>query len=582
MKKVLAFTGVAGTAVQESLVRLQGRLRGEVLIVSIDKILWELFTADARKSSALRREAELTEQEITPGSKPNWWQLLTMPKGCILHYWRRAAKQALLTIKRSRADLVLLTFHARYQSDAYRWRFCPCDPVVLRRFQIAGFFSLIDDVYNVHRRRPVDLGSEKQISLHQEDPWRRAETLVHQTIESLSDLIHWRQEEISTTEDMASACGAPVHLVSIRHPLSTIVKLIEDPNFAYYFSHPITAIRRDPRFPNVEALAEITDISQRLRTQTTLIEPTAIDEYRFDSIQLEGTKLFLPSLTQRWPYADSPDELMGPPEKQEPSNVREFLCPPENLETPNVREIFDHLKQKQSSGTPFEVQRAISEAVRRFADVVGEDITWRDHALVDQCRRLIVFRPAYLGVPSTGVRRELEYYRKLTVSASALNRSAGRRPQTVNFIYHPPDDEAALNNHIAEQIVRAWGADPNIGTHLRPLLQPGTEGDLVSWLARVLTTTKDIISAASKCAELMAHRVQPAVQDPAPMQPGKRAGVQDRNKEILALLRRTATAQIQALRYLPPIAADESLGVSVSEDRFRMVRDVPSRESIGR
>jgi|JI10StandDraft_1071094.scaffolds.fasta_scaffold35239_3 hypothetical protein len=582
MKKVFAFTGVAGTAVQDSLVRLQRRLRGEVLIVSIDNILWDLFAADARNSSALRRESELSEQDIIPGSKPNWWQLLTMPKGCILHYWRRAAQQASLTVKKSKADIVLLTFHARYQSDAYRWRFCPCDPVVLRRFHIKGFFSLIDDVYNVHRRRPADLGSEKQISLHQEDPWRRAQTLVHQTIESLSDLIHWRQEEISTTEDLASACEAPVHLFSIRHPLSTVVKLIENPNFAYYFSHPITAIRRDPKFPHVQALDEIIDISQRLRTQTTLIEPTAIDEYRFDSIELDGTKLFLPSLTQRWPYADNADELLGPPEKQETTVACEFLCPPENLKTPNVAEIFAQLRMKQNSGTPHEVQRAISETVKHFADVVGEDITWRDHALVDQCKRLIVFRPAYLGIPSTGVRRELEYYRKLNVSARALNKDQGEAPQTFNFIYHPPADEVALSKHIAVQIVQAWGADPSIGSHLRPLLRPGTEDDLVSRLAEVLASTPDIVSAASKCAALMADRVQPAVQDPAPMQQGKRAGVQERNREILALLRRTATTQIQALRYLPPMVADASLGVTISEDRFSLVRGVSSSEALRR
>lgn len=576
MKRLFAFTGVAGTAVRESLERLKQHLGGNVLIVSIDELVWELFAADARKYSIIRRETELTKDQIAPNSKPNWWQFLGMPKEYIRYLWRRAAELALQQVRRSKADIVLLTFHARYQSDVYRWRFCPCDPVALRRFRIAGFFTLIDDVYNVHQRRPVDLQSERQISLRHESPFQRAESLVLQSIESLSELVHWRQEEISATEDLASACESPAHLLSIRHPLATVAKLISEPNFAYYFSHPITAIRRDPKFPHNEDLREILSISAQLRMQTTLIEPTAIDEFRFDTIEREGEKLFLPSLSPRWPYAGTPDELLGPPAVFGVAEQQQFICPQDNIAATDLTQVFAEMAQRHGGQTERTALRTISEAVKRFADLIGEDITWRDHALVDQCQRMIVFRPAYRGVPSIGVRRELEYQRKLSLSAVLLT-EAPRGNTRGCFIYHPPNDETELNRYVAAQIVKEWAVDSSIKMHLRPPLRPESEKKLLDELTEILSAGLEASVSAARCAEQMRLRVLPAVMDPTPMQKGRRSGVQDRNQEVLAKLRESAEKQIRKYRYLPALVEDRRLGLCLVVDGARLVRAVRSR-----
>ena len=578
MRQLFAFTGVAGTAVRESLERLKQRLGGNILIVSIDELVWELFAEDARKHPVVRKEAELSQEQIAPGSKPNWWQFLSMPKGYIRFLWRRAADIALEQVRRSKADIILLTFHARYQSDAYRWRFCPCDPVLLRRFRIAGFFTLIDDVYNVHQRRPADMQSERQISLRHDNPWQRAESLILQSIESLSELVHWRQEEISTTEDLAFACGAPAHLLSIRHPLATVVRLISEPNFAYYFSHPITAIRKHQHFPDNEDLKEIVDISAQLRTQTTLIEPTAIDEFRFQVIEHEREKLFMPSLSPRWPYAGTPEELLGPPVGHGMADQRQFICPRENIEATELTDVFAEMSRWPSGQVERSALRTISEAMKRFTDLIGEDITWRDHALVDQCQRMIVFRPAYHGVPSTGVRRELEYQRKLGVSASLHAGTGHESSKGKNcFIYHPPDDETELNKYVAEQIIKAWAEDSGIRVHLRPPLRPGDENDLFNKIIGTLSGASDASARAVQCAELMKPRVLPAMMDPTPMQKGRRSGVQDRNQEVQAKLRESAEKQILRYCYLPTLVEDRRPGLFLVSDRTRLVQAVRSR-----
>ena len=497
------------------------------------------YDVDARQSQQLRDETDLTAEQVQPSSSPNWWQFLTLPKGRVRQYWTRAAREVVREVEASDSPLVFITFHAKYQSDVYRWRFSPCNPVLLQTIGIRAFFTLIDDVYQMHKRRPGDIQSERQMCFKYEDPAERALALVRETKASLVELIRWRQEEIATTEMLAAVSGCSAQLVSIRHPLATMHKLLESPESAFYFSHPITGVRADPNFPDVVGLKEIEDISSELRGRFTLIEPTTIDEYRIEQLG-QGTPAprLIPRLSCRWPFPAGEDEMLGGSDGFPTFGKQELLCPRENVVALELEEFFADLL----AGTaPEEPTHLVSESIGGLVDLLKEDITWRDHTLVDQCGRLVVFRPAYRGIPSTGVRREIEYYRKLALSG----------PQDKHFcvLLHPPDDDDALAQYIALKLVSSWAEDSGVGPHIRPRLDVGAENQLIRDLTVALGSDADEETTARACADALSPRIEPEVSGPSPMTSGRRVGARTRNKEVLQAAAARALSTIQDHRY---------------------------------
>ena len=413
MRRVYAFTGIPGTGVQSAIEKLCSVENLSARVLCLDQYLWEAFAEDARKRRELLRQTELRDQDVEAGRRPNWWKILKLPTSAIRFYWSLGAKRALAEIASSKEEQVFLAFHACYHSDHFRWRLSAVDPAILSQFKITAFFTLIDDVYDIHRRRKDDVSAQRMVVGRDEvDEWERAKKLIEFYIKYLDQLIRWRQDEIVLTDLFAAASSAPSHVFSVKHPISSLWKLIQNPYFSYYFSHPITAIRRQENFTGSDDYREIREISSQLRLITSLIEPTTIDEFRIKTVRKTNDQLsYFPRLNARWPALDENANLLYTP----PTSA---LVGDDNLygsDSAQLLGLEGKCVELSEGRGPENVQGLVSLAVKSFADRVNEDITWRDHHLVDQTKRIIVFRPMQNGTKSLGVQKELEYYTKLSV-----------------------------------------------------------------------------------------------------------------------------------------------------------------------
>lgn len=464
MQKVYAFTGTPGTGVQTSIRRLQDYLRKHGTsseYICLDTYVWEAFVDEfaGTPPHPILEALNFDVSEVQKTKKPNWFKLLNLPADKIRLYWAKAAGRALAEIKDSSESLFLISFHANYYSDDYRWRFCAVNFALLKQFNFEAFFVLIDEIYEVLERRDdirTIFGEAHLI----ENKLDRVEVFVKKTIEYLENYILWRQEEIAQTDLFAYSCGSrdeftneyrtiPSHVFSVKHPLATLRRLVENPNFSVYFSHPITDIRADPGFPNNVSLAEIDRISRELRDQLTLIEPTAIDELRIHNLRYQD---YFPSLTPRWKQLGEPDAVVLP------GDNRGTFC--ETIRNLGVEDEFNAICNRNDlKGLEKELQERVSNAIHDFCENIKNDITWRDYHLVDQTRRLIVYRPCFNGRPSLGVQSEVEYYERVKLTGTGQTNI-----QVV--VYHPKEDDEMTQTKLANEVIDSLASQHDFAVSL--------------------------------------------------------------------------------------------------------------------
>lgn len=132
MPRIFAFTGIPGVGLHPHVVKaatsIEKRLGKAILTISLDWTVWEVFSEAARSNHVLLGEVGLSAREVEPNSKPNWWRFLRLPVELIRRYWQVAAERALKQIEASTHDFVLVSFHACYQGDYYRYRIAAANP----------------------------------------------------------------------------------------------------------------------------------------------------------------------------------------------------------------------------------------------------------------------------------------------------------------------------------------------------------------------------------------------------------------------------------------------------------------------
>lgn len=589
MPKVFAFTGISGTGVRTALEEFVSKANLNAKVVSIDMEVWDCFICDAKESEELRLGIDLKASSLEPGSKPDWWAFLELPLSRVRYYWREGARRALKVVQSAPVDVVLLTFHACYQSDNYRWRLSAVDPALLREFNASAFFTLIDDIYDVYRRRREIAIAERAILANIPDKWRCVEQMFKISCDFLEQLVTWRQEEILVTDLLSVACASvPSHVIAVKHPWRTLLRLIKSPNVACYLSHPITAIRGNAQFLQSAELREIQDAASGLRGRMTLIEPTTIDEFRVRKCQ---SGRLAPILTDRWPLAAEENDLLS---SSLLSPVRwnglELLCNVEHIdyfqlgETVNqVLEDSEHdavdllvkavsdVVAEQSDGLVDAVSQAmasmaarirametVSHAVASLAERIGEDITWRDHRLVDQTKSLVVYRPSFNGVASSGVRAELQYFRKLVRSGESVG---------VGLMYSPTVDAASYADHVAGAVVDAWAQDTTILTSVRPRLNELSEDDMGQLRSEIAAAFSQVDNDAERSSALAVASFErfcsivSAMQPPRPMGGGMVSSSRQQEDRIRGVLRGVALRTMQEMRALEDLARASSVTV---------------------
>jgi hypothetical protein len=563
LKQVYAFTGIAGTSVQQVVRHVSTSVSDNPLVICIDEYLWQEFSKDARKNSELLRLTGLEEAHVQEGKSPDWWHLLTLPIDGIRHYWRLAAKRALEEIQATASEVVLVTFHACYQSDHFRWRLSAVDPSLLKEFSFRAFFTLIDDIYDVHRRRLYDLRAERMVVGYDDQNWDRAAKLLQLTVYYLEQFILWRQEEIVLTDLFAATCKVPSHVFAIKHPIRTMVKLIHEPGTSSYFSHPITGVRQQQSFADTDDFKEIKNISGIIREQTTLIEPTTIDEFRIYQDKTSGIKKYLPSLSPRWPLLAKPSELVCAPLIGLSDPHEECVFSLANASELGLEEEFASLA---AGSAPTKICDSISSSLEQLSAKIAEDITWRDHYLVDQTKGLIVYRPMQKGRLSIGVQRELEYYAKLRLTGA---------PTKGCIIYHPDEDQRIRASDVAKELLKTWTNYDEIASNLRPrLTSPNVDSrKLLSDLTEVVYMTADASSGGVKAVEVLERfvRIEPHISDSSPMSVGTTFNAIVRSDSIKELATAVAKSVIEREYYLDIMRTTPGLGLQFVVDESAIV-----------
>lgn len=507
MAAVFGFTGIPGTGVQTALGRLEAELGGRASIFCLDKYLWEAFARCARSDAALLSATDLSPEDIEEGERPNWWLLLVLPPRRIRQLWCDAASAVRAEIAELPQDHVaLVSFHAGYYSDHYRWRFSAADPRVLQELNFQAFFCLIDDIYDIQARRLDDLANERGSLADIADPILRFESLVRSTVERLDLLIAWRQEEIVLSDLFAAACGVPSHVVAVKHPVATLRRMLEHPHRSWYLSHPITGVRTVPGFVAHDEYREIVTFVRRVREIDVVVEPTTIDEFRFTRL---GDRPGVPTpwLSDRWPHPEG-NILVSPTTPGAP----EMICAAANVDYLDLRPLVTQLAQATRSELP----AGVLDVMRRLENRVGEDITWRDHHLVDQTGRLVVYRPVPGGTASTGVWREVEYLAKLSMTGALQGRC---------LVFHPEADRRAHCHSLATYLLDGLITRTDLSRVFTPKLDT-VRGSAIEGLTAALWSChqeqSDIAATARRLVDVLANvsRVEPTAAAVRPMTQG--------------------------------------------------------------
>lgn len=572
MRTVFAFTGIPGTGVQTAIRRIADKLGTSTRTICLDEYLWEEFCAAARSHRPLLDCTELFPEEIKPGAKSKWWQLLVLPPRRIRQFWQKAAERALTELRSTESsEIVLICFHAAYYSDFYRWRFSAVDSNLLQQFKFSAYFCLIDDIYDIQARRKDDLQAERSLIDTSAPVQRRLERLVQLTVSHLEQFIGWRQEEIVLTDHFAATCGVPSHVVAVKHPVNTIINLIRKPSHSYYVSHPITGVRAQGNdFAQSSQYRSIVEFVRRVRATYTVIEPTTIDEFRFGHAEVNGERCVVPVLTPRWPAPG--DYPLVDPADVPGSNGMESVCAAENVTFLGLSDCLCDLVRGEG------VERltpGVFNAMRQLEARVSEDITWRDHHLVDQTGQLIVYRPVADGVPSTGVRREVQYFAKL-VQTGAL--------KGVCVVFHPTQDRHSDHRRVAYRVIENLSKNETLRDVFRPPLSEVADS-LASGISTVLATSAQSEEAVSGVSVVVLQytNVEPRTIDARPMSSGHVSTFRETQKQPLRVMSDIISDTLTYELYLDEVMSRSSKDVVIlveqEDEMYAVLRSIEGQRS---
>lgn len=368
-RSVTIMTGISGVAASHLAHTLATRLVGEWSVVSLED-----FLAEADRNI----RGDESKQYIV--------EILNQPEPALESLWLEAFRLAKTAVGRALSNSsVLFTLHATWLSPESTSITAGSDPQSLGQvdWNVSKVINFIDDVYDCYERLSGQGGILRR---------QKGKTLDKEVLDLLL-LLEWREAEFRQSQQIARALSVngttvPTYMVAVKHPLATIVRLVEsaDPN-TVYLSHPITLLRTaqggigsHPLIDEIQTTAAILR-----RSEIVLFEPTAIDERRFNFDTADE-----PLLSERWPaFVDiNGDEESALFERDRDQPFKRLLL---------ANERFG---------------KDIPGAVKILEDRIDRQINWRDRQLVIQSNSLVVLRPFARdsGVVSGGVRVEAELH----------------------------------------------------------------------------------------------------------------------------------------------------------------------------
>jgi hypothetical protein len=236
----------------------------------------------------------------------------------------------------------------------------------------------------------------------------------------LSDILDWRDREISFSDSLARTLKIKNYVVSVKHPTKMLYRLIfeRDKRCICYLSFPITETRKTK-----EGIEEINEHRYRLhQTEHIVFDPLTIDERaiqfafqsKFGNEAVEDpSKISEKSIKleriHRWPIQDQEYSPMVP----DPPDLFPLDLP--SYEVYSV--VYRPLEEEKEMGKK-----------KFWRCQIDSQIEERDKHIIDRVDYFIAYRPYWKGKESKGVLSELAYAR-------------GRVPC---IVYHPEEDDALL------------------------------------------------------------------------------------------------------------------------------------------
>lgn len=407
-RKRVIFTGQSGISIKPSLENFL-RCTEEFTRGKQDLPLFE---------SLERRMLDLYLKDKNKESYDGIWitEILNLTYRALQDLWDRSFQLILEEVgKPENTDKdFFLNFHACfYHHDTIEYLSFARESLI-KEFNPSVFVTLIDDIYDVHKR----LSAPSQI-FH---PTYGGASDPIGTILELFRILDWRSKEILMTRHLAAQLEVPHYVFAVKHPFSTLYQLIYEEKPKFYVSHPITEVRRLQRQGQNEkaddTIDEVRRFQDKISSDFTCFLPTAIDELRIDYKEKEdGTKAYMPRLTPRW------DEN----KYKKPINLI-FTVPPAEKEKDPLWTAKGAQAQK------------LAPLLNILSVHIDAQVSTRDHKLVEQSDNLAVYRPCFNGNPSRGVLEEIRYHLK------------GGRQNC--FIYLPKKDQNTLRASMLEAIIQ--------------------------------------------------------------------------------------------------------------------------------
>lgn len=411
MSELTVVTGIPGTRIRRSLAKLAEHSS------SVGGRDLQVFSVE----EALQEKARPLVKEHFPVPAATVVQTFLLPRAELRRVWLEAWSDVLQDVDAAlEVSDVVLTLHLAYFHQLTREYFVAADmPTLIAEMtrRASRIVTLVDDIYDCHQALVAGGSASGMLT-----PPRTME----RALLDLLRVLDWRSIEVMLSESLSASISKPHFVMAVKHPIETVFDLLFSDKRPIYFSHPISEPRRLHAAGQVgEAAAfvqRMTQIVSRLQADSVVIEPTAIDELRFDADTGR--------LLARWPFAEDGRTLLYEPPEPAPFGSQENMFPagwsPDGRPSSNGGELVEHLVQ-----------------------AIQDQIDARDHGLVEQSAVVASYRPIYEGNASRGVQEELLHYGRLV--ALGLRQPGGA------IVFSPAEDRAAYpRRRLLTNLIPEW------------------------------------------------------------------------------------------------------------------------------
>lgn len=432
--RLVVLCAIPGTGLSSVTAKLAKHLGDQVHLADVEDILCQGLNVAERGSIGLPSNGTARMVNV-----------VSLPRSTLYEKWKDAAERALSFLDSDRPDasVKLLSLHLTWYNASTNEFFSPVELEVLKQISANEVLvvNIFDDIYDTYDRLSAsadDLFHHARLATQAKmlEPIRygtaevdtaATEQLILETrISALTSIMSWRRSETVLAEMLARQLGGSFHPFAVKHSISALGNLIMgDSAGPIYLSHKIS----DPRRANKASASLPHDLGdwppntyeantlhlEMANCGRVLINPTAIDELRFESSQARDSRS--PFLASRWPLVSGGDEGA--------------LCWSKSPSGPEFTRLLEMPALAPGDS-------AYSSAVGNLENRIYFEIPFRDHIIVVNTPNLLVYRPFVGDKPewSGGVGPEVLNWRNSAVASD--------RPRRALFVHSRSEIEARI------------------------------------------------------------------------------------------------------------------------------------------